>query len=270
MIHLRRMDEYPSDVTLSGVSYTYPEADSPVFTNLSVALPRGLVSLVGQNGTGKSTLLLLASARLQPAAGRVEILGRDSAELTEEGERNRFVSFIYQNMEFESEEPIGALMEFVHEHGFEPTRDPGLIKLLTGVLELEGVLTKRTQEVSKGELQRAIVAFSLLYGSPIIMMDEPIFALEDRQKLRVMDFLRDYSRERALSIYYSVHEFEISREYSDWVLLFYKDRSIFVGPTEQMLTRARIEEAYEFPYGMLYRKEHLYRESLSARRTPLN
>ncbi len=264
------MDDFPFDVRLTGVSFTYPETEKPIFSDLSLSLPRGLVTLVGQNGTGKSTLLLLASARLSPSSGRVEILGRDSRELSEETERNRYVSFIYQNMEFETEEPIGALMEFVHEHGFHATRDPGLIKVLASVLELEGVLNKRTQEVSKGELQRAIIGFSLLYGSHIIMMDEPIFALEDRHKLQVMGFLREYARQRGISIYFSVHEFEISREYSDWTLLFAKDRSIRLGPTEEILTRENIEQAYEIPYGMLYRKEHLYREALSTRRAPMN
>jgi len=264
------MDDIPSDVRLSDVSFAYPETRTPIFDNFSLSLPKGLVTLVGQNGTGKSTLLLLASARIHPARGKVEILGRDSSELTDENERNRYVSFIYQNMEFETEEPIGALMEFVYEHGFHATRDPGLINVLSSVLELTGVLNKRTQEVSKGELQRAIIAFSLLYGSRIIMMDEPIFALEERQKLQVMGFLKEYALERSISIYYSVHEFEISRGFSDWVLLFYKDRSVRLGRTEEMLTRPKIEEAYEIPYGMLYRKEHLYREALNARRTPMN
>ncbi len=264
------MDDVPYDVRLTGVSFAYPETDGMVFGDLSLSLPKGLVTLVGQNGTGKSTLLLLASARLYPTRGKVEILGRDSSELTDENERNRYVSFIYQNMEFETEEPIGALMDFVYEHGFHTARDPGLIKVLTSVLELSGVLNKKTQEVSKGELQRAIIAFSLLYGSRIIMMDEPIFALEDRHKLQVMGFLKEYALERSISIYYSIHEFEISRGYSDWALLFYKDRSIRLGRTDEMLTRSRIEEAYEIPYGMLYRKEHLYREALNARRTPMN
>ena len=47
---------------------------------------------------------------------------------------------------------------------------------------LEKCLSRKTMEVSKGELQRTILAFSLLYGSRILIMDEPIFALEAYQK----------------------------------------------------------------------------------------
>jgi len=196
------MEEPIYDVTLSHVAYTYPETELPVFMDLSLALPRGMVSLVGQNGTGKSTVLLLAGGRIYPGLGTVRILGRDSRELVDENEKNRYVSFIYQNMEFETEESIGDLMEWVYEHGHNEGRDPSLLNVLSKTLELEGILRKRTQAVSKGELQRAIIAFSLLYGSRIIMMDEPIFALEYGQKVRVMGFLMEYARERAISIYY--------------------------------------------------------------------
>jgi ABC-type cobalamin/Fe3+-siderophores transport system ATPase subunit len=252
----------PSEILFERVSYFYPESGQLVFSNLSLELPRGVVTLAGQNGTGKSTLLLLASGILLPIEGRVDIQGVDTRELREETERQRHVSFVYQNMEFETEEPVGALLEYVHEHGYHERKDPALRATLVEVCELQKLLGKRTQELSKGELQRAIVAFSLLYGSRILMMDEPIFALEERQKTRIMEFLVDYVRREALSLYYSVHELEISRKYSDYLLLFYKSGPPRLGPTEELFTREEIEKAYQVPYILLKRKEALIRESL--------
>ncbi|HUZ18910.1 MAG TPA: ATP-binding cassette domain-containing protein, partial [Spirochaetia bacterium] len=152
-------------VTLSDVSYTYPEEDLPVFMSLSIELPKGMVALVGQNGTGKSTTLLLAGGRILPDIGSVSVLGKDTREFSDEDEKNRYVSFVYQNMEFETDEKIGDLMGYVYEHGFHENRDPSLITTLVGAFELSESLNKSTQTVSKGELQRAIMAFSLLYGS---------------------------------------------------------------------------------------------------------
>lgn len=54
-------------------------------------------------------------------------------------------------------------------------------------------LSLTTQTLSEGQLQRAIIAFSLLYGSRVIMMDEPVFALEDRQKDRTFESLMHYA-----------------------------------------------------------------------------
>ncbi len=258
------LDLHP-EIRLEKVSFYYPESEQLVFNELFIELPKGVTTLVGQNGTGKSTLLLLAAGILLPVEGTVYLQGIDTRHLREEQERQRHVSFVYQNMEFETEESIGELLEYVHENGFHDNKDPGLISELIDVCELEKVLGKKTQEVSKGELQRTIIAFSLLYGSKIIMMDEPIFALEEYQKSRIMAFLVDYSRAQGISLYYSVHELDISEKYSDYLLLFHKNGRLELGPTKALFTKSNIEEAYEVPYIMLKRKEAIYREALQER-----
>jgi ABC-type cobalamin/Fe3+-siderophores transport system ATPase subunit len=249
-------------ITFRNVHFRYPEGLRPVFQGLSTDLPAGVVSLVGQNGTGKSTLLLLAGARVYPDRGTVTILGTDSSMLPDTPARDRLVSFVYQNMEFETQQPIGELLETVAEHGFHEHKDPALIRTLVDVFELEPILGKQTQAVSKGQLQRTIMAFSLLYGSRIVMMDEPIFALEDYQKTRALGFLKEYASTHDVSLYYSIHELELSRRYSDSVVLFAKNGSVAVGPTEEMMERSRLEEAYQVPWGMLHKKERLYRDQL--------
>jgi iron complex transport system ATP-binding protein len=257
--------ERRTEIRLENVSFYYPETEQLVFNDLSIDLPRGITTLVGQNGTGKSTLLLLAAGILLPVEGTVHLGGIDTRNLREEQERQRHVSFVYQNMEFETEESIGNLLEYVHENGFHETKDPALIAELIEVCELKRVLGKKTQEVSKGELQRTIIAFSLLYGSKILMMDEPIFALEEYQKHRIMKYLVEYASSRDLSLYYSVHELDISEKYSDYLLLFHKNSRIELGPTSELFNRTNIEEAYEVPYVMLKRKEAIYREALRDR-----
>lgn len=253
------------EIRLERISFFYPESKELVFRELSLDLPAGVLTLVGQNGTGKSTLLLLAAGLLLPSEGTVLLHGNDTRTFREEAERQRHVSFVYQNMEFETESSIGDLLSYVYEHGFRERREPQLLPELVKVCELGPVLAKRTQEVSKGELQRAIIAFSLLYGSRIVMMDEPIFALEEPQKHRVMGFLLDYVRSQGLSLYYSVHELDISEKYSDWLLLFHRDRPPQLGPTRELFNRENIENAYEVPFSLLRTKESLYRKTLLER-----
>jgi ABC-type cobalamin/Fe3+-siderophores transport system ATPase subunit len=132
------------------------------------------------------------------------------------------------------------------------------------VFELAKCLGKKTQEVSKGELQRTILAFSLLYGSRLLLMDEPIFALEPYQKEKVMDFMVSYAREKDLSIYYSVHELDLSEKYSDHLMIFNKDTRLrpLIGPTQELFQRDIIERAYEVPFLMLKNREALFREHM--------
>ena len=249
-------------IRFENVSFSYPETERNIFNSLSLSLPKGIVSLIGQNGTGKSTLLLLTGGSVIPSSGRVTIRGIDTAELRDERTRQKYVSFVFQNMEFETEESIGDLLWQVYENGFHKQKKEDFIAELVKIFELEPVLAKKTQAVSKGELQRTILAFSLLYGSQILLMDEPVFALEDYQKERAMDFVTGYAKEENLSIYYSVHELELSRKYSDYILLFFKDSGPLLGPTREIFNRQTLEKAYEIPYAFLYKQEALYRENL--------
>jgi iron complex transport system ATP-binding protein len=261
------MPDMDAEIRFEGVSYRWVDDEdgsaTPVFAGLDLALPRGIVSLVGQNGTGKSTLLALAAGSLVPDAGRVLVRGVDTRDLRDEPTRQRLVSFVFQNMEFETDEPIGALLEAVHAAGFHAVKRPGFVAELVEAFELAPVLARRTQEVSKGELQRAILAFSLLYGSPLLVMDEPIFALEDRQKDRAMEFLCAYARREDIGLYFSLHELDLSRRFSDHLLLFRRDAPPRLGPTAELFTRENIEQAYEVPFDLLKKREALYRKVLT-------
>jgi ABC-type cobalamin/Fe3+-siderophores transport system ATPase subunit len=250
------------------VSYRWVDEEdgsaTTVFDGLDLELPRGIVSLVGQNGTGKSTLLALAAGSVVPDAGRVLVDGVDTRDLRDEPTRQRLVSYVFQNMEFETEEPIGTLLEAVHAVGFHAVKRPGFVAELVDAFELAPVLARRTQEISKGELQRAILAFSLLYGSPQLVMDEPIFALEDRQKERALDYLCAYARREGIGLFYSLHELDLSNNYSDHLLLFRHGAPPRLGPTAELFTRETIEQAYEVPFDMLKQREALYRKMLTG------
>jgi iron complex transport system ATP-binding protein len=244
-----------------------PDEIMQVFNGVTADLPAAMMSLVGQNGIGKSTLLLLAGARLFPHEGTVTIFGTDTKKFIDaaiepdlEQDRNRLVSFIYQNMEFESQASVGELMEFVYANGFYEKTDPSFLDEIKSAFEMERFLQLKTQQLAKGQLQRAIIAFSLLYGSRMIMMDEPVFALEEPQKDRVFAFLLEFSRSRGIPIYYSAHNLELTQKYSDSMLLFSKTGDFKIGPTSELFNREEIEAAYQAPMDSLYRRDSLYRE----------
>lgn len=259
-----------SPIRFSSVHYAWPDnAEEPVFTDLSIDLPDGLVFLVGPNGIGKSTLLLLAGARVFPQRGAVTILGTDAARFADaaldsalEEERNRLVSFVYQNMEFETEEPIGVLLEFVARSGAAPDRAEALLDEMVRAADLGDRLGARMQELSKGEMQRAIVVMSVLYGSPIILMDEPVFAVEPSRAERLVAELRRLASD-GVTTYTSVHDVELARAHADAVVLFGEDGSVTAGDPGELLDRPRLEEAFRAPYDTLYERQRLYRGLLN-------
>lgn len=265
-------DHHP--VEFDRVDFSYPPEDETdaveVFQSLSIAVPTGVTTLVGPNGIGKSTFMLLAGGRVMPDAGRVSLLGENTERFASaepspelEAQRNQIASFIYQNMEFETQEPVGTLLRYVMEAGNLEESGEELLKDIQDALELESCLERRTQELSKGELQRTIIAFSLLYGSPVILMDEPVFALEEPQKDRVFSFLMEHARSRNLTILYSAHNIDLSAKYSDQTLLFYKEGTLTLGPTPEVFTKEKLEEAFQAPYDTLYQRQSLYRDVLN-------
>ena len=253
-----------SEICFEHVSFHYGESPpgENVFTDLSLNLPCGITSLVGQNGCGKSTFLLLTGGALLPERGTVRIRGQDTAGLRDENARHRVASIIYQNLEFETDKPIGELLNEVHALGFRKKKSSDFVRELIEVFELAPFLGRRTHEVSKGELQRTILVFSLLYGSPVLLMDEPIFALQDSQKDRVMHYLCSHVRVNGLCLLYSLHELDLSKMYSDYLLLFPPGAPPELGKTEDMFTREKIEKAYQVPFVMLRRKEEVFRQQL--------
>jgi ABC-type cobalamin/Fe3+-siderophores transport system ATPase subunit len=250
------------EILIDDITFAYPETGKPVFEHLSISLPKGITVFIGQNATGKSTLMLLAGGILLPEKGRVLICDIDSRNLRDEKERQRLVSFIYQNMEFETEEDINTLLHFVYENGWHKQKDERFVQTLIDVFELSSVLNKKTQNISKGELQRTILAFSLLFGSRIIIMDEPIFAIELHQKERAMKFITGYAKDTGITVIYSVHDLDIVEKYSENILLFHKSGRLQLGTTGEIFKREILEEAYQIPYTMLKTRELLYREIL--------
>lgn len=257
-------------ISMTDVSFRYPDADgtvpdgvAPVFSGLDLELPGGFTFLVGPNGIGKTTLMLLAGARIFPETGTVSIGGRDSKVFLEAGinpeverKRNELVSFVYQNMEFETDEAIGEVLTMVAADG----ADQGVIE----AAGLERRLNVPMHQLSKGEMQRAIIAMSVLFGSPVVMMDEPVFAVEPHRAERLFTWLNEYCRRSGVDIYTSVHDVELARKFADSVILFHKDGPIETGPAEDLLARERLETAFKAPWDTLYRRQNLYRELLRS------
>ncbi len=253
------MDDF---IQFKDVTFAYPndtdENKKNIFQNFSATLPGGFVCLIGPNGSGKSTFMLLASGRLLPQNGCITLCNENLVSMPEE-ERNLKASVIYQNMEFETTDVTGKVLEEVCQKG---QNKEVLLEDVKKVFELESILIRPLNALSKGEMQRTLLAFSVLYGSTSIFMDEPLFAMEAYQKEKALAYLRDYSKNFHVPIYISMHELDLSRKYAENVLLFYPNRDIDFGSPEEILEKDALEKAYGIPATMLKDAEALNRKIL--------
>ena len=267
-------------IEFNDVSFTYPavegdlDADGKpiepraVFEHFTAQFPSGFTSLVGPNGSGKSTFMLLASGRRVPTTGKVLMMGKDIAMMTGEA-KNMRASVIYQNMEFETEDKVRDLLTQVYRSGTLQGKASGilgnddLLKEVIEVFELEGVLDHTLTGISKGEIQRTLLAFSILYGSASVFMDEPLFAMEYPQKEKALSYLRDYCKKTGTTIYISMHELDLTKRFAEKVLLFYPNRDMSFGTPDEVLTDEDLEKAYGLPVEMLKKGEEYTRRDLT-------
>ncbi|MDA3852249.1 MAG: ATP-binding cassette domain-containing protein, partial [Spirochaetaceae bacterium] len=243
------------------VSFSWDD-NTKLFENQSFELEQDVYSLIGQNGTGKSTMMALSAGRLLPQSGRITLLGKDSNELQDENQKNLLASIVYQNMEFESQETLATLFEQVQENGNIKSGAGDLRRELIVALEMENLLNRHLHKLSKGEMQRALIIFALLYGSPLLFLDEPIFAMEEYQKEKALEYLKNHAEINKIALFISVHQLELSKKYSNRTLLFHKDGIIKEGPSSYMHQEGNIEKLFQVPINTLYHKEKLFRDHL--------
>ena len=259
-------------IDFNDVSFSYPveegeDALPPVFDHFTGSIPGAFTSIIGPNGCGKSTFMLLASGRIQPANGKIYLLGQDVNTLAEE-KKNLLASMIYQNMEFESEDKVEQLLSYVYQNGALKANAKGikgsdLFSEVVDTFELSSVMNHGLTQISKGENQRVLLAFSLLYGSASVFMDEPLFAMEDKQKMSALEYLRAYSMETKTPMFISMHELDLTRMFAEKVLLIHPNRDMSYGTVEEVMTNDELEKAYGIPASMLKHNESLPREELA-------
>ncbi|MGH9417369.1 MAG: ABC transporter ATP-binding protein [Terriglobales bacterium] len=175
-----------------------------VFAGLSLQVNRGeMVAIVGESGTGKSSLLHLLSGLDRPSEGDVYFGSRSLAAMGEEelaGFRNREIGFVWQQSyllpEFTAQENV--MMPLLIAGRSRPEAGPQAAQWLDRV-GVGARLQHRAGELSGGEQQRVAMARALVGGPSLLMADEPTGNLDERSGAALFALLRELHREQGLT-----------------------------------------------------------------------
>ncbi|MFY8084319.1 MAG: ABC transporter ATP-binding protein [Rubrivivax sp.] len=173
-----------------------------LFTDWSFSFHSGLTWVRGGNGCGKSTLLQLLGGALSPAGGSLRCAGVD-AQADPQGYRRRVFWCAPGAPAFGHLRPQ-EYIEFVA--GLYPTLDRARVPVVLDALGLAPHLGKRIDQLSTGSSRKVSLAAALVVGSPAVLLDEPLAAL-DRTSIRfVQDWLADAARRRDAAWIVTSHE----------------------------------------------------------------
>ncbi|MGH6861702.1 MAG: ATP-binding cassette domain-containing protein, partial [Phyllobacterium sp.] len=162
--------------------------------NVSLAVHRGeTLAVVGESGSGKSTLARMLVGLEQPTEGRMEIAGRDAAELRRAGPRafGKMIQYVFQDpvaslnprktIRQIMETPLKLLCGYDAEERQRRMRD-----LLEAVQMPEAALARYPHEFSGGQAQRIAIARALAAEAEILVLDEPVSALDVSVQAQVL------------------------------------------------------------------------------------
>ncbi len=199
-----------------GKTYRSGKLDVPALRDVSfAAAPGEFLSIVGPSGSGKSTLFYVLGGLTAPTSGTLTIQGQDVSRLSDAartGLRRAQIGFVFQR--FNLLPTISAYDNIELAHTITGSRQPfdgKLLAHLAGLLNINGRLHHRPNELSGGEQQRVAIARALITRPAIVLADEPTGNLDTVNSDAVLAMLRAASREMNQTVLMITHNPEAAQ-----------------------------------------------------------
>jgi peptide/nickel transport system ATP-binding protein len=205
-----------------------------------------VVALVGETGSGKTTLGRLLVGLLETDGGRVVFEGQDLADVTGRARNalRRRIQFIAQDP-FDVVSPRLTVAEIVREPldvqrvGTAAERDEKVREVLRAVgLPTEAAfLGRHAHELSGGQLQRVAIARALVLEPKLIVADEPVSMLDASEQAKVINLLKEIQNERGMGLLLVSHDLALVRKVADRILVMRQGEIVEGGPANRVVTR---------------------------------
>ncbi|WP_223624474.1 ABC transporter ATP-binding protein [Microbacterium sp. EST19A] len=203
---------------------------------------RQTIALVGQSGSGKSTIAKILTQLETPTSGSVLLDGKPIPR------RGRGLRRYRQQLRMVFQDPFASLnpAHSIRYHVERPLRLDAVVpsdqvesevrRLLEKVrLDADAVIDRRPHELSGGQRQRVAIARALASRPSLLVADEPVSMLDVSIRLGVLTLLADLQREEGLGVLYITHDLATARHFSDEIMVLHHGKVVEHGIADDVI-----------------------------------
>ena len=243
-------------LTVQGLHKTYTLRNGLNFTTLEAVKdvdldlrPGRTVALVGQSGSGKSTIAKILAQLEKPTSGTITLDGEPI------GTRGKALAHYRDHVQMVFQDPFASLNPFhtighhlerpllLHRKATRATLRAKVCELLERVnlTPADSFIDRRPHELSGGQGQRVAIARALAPEPTVLIADEPVSMLDVSIRLGVLNLLARLQREENLAMLYITHDLATARHFSDEILVMYRGEVVERGPADQVILEPQAE-----------------------------
>lgn len=225
--------------------------------DVDLVLPgRGVTALFGHSGSGKTTLLRCVAGLERAAAARIALNG-DCWQDEEGGRRGHFtptwrraIGYVFQEASLFPHLDVRRNLAFGMKRACGRA-DEGEVLAMAARFGIEHLLARRPDRLSGGERQRVAIARALLTRPHLLLMDEPLSALDSARKQEILPYLERLHDELDIPVLYVTHQIEEAARLADHLVLLEAGRVLASGPLGETLARLDLPLARDHDAGVI-------------------
>ncbi len=222
---------------------------TPLISDINIQLnPGEILTLIGPNGGGKSTILKTFTRQLSAVAGTIYLCGDDMGKLSDAQISQRLSMVMTDRItpELMTCQDVVATGRYPYTGRLGILGDADRLKVWEALkmVQAEEFAKRPFYALSDGQRQRIMLARAICQEPEIMILDEPTSYLDIKHKLELVSILKKLVHDEKLVVVMSVHELDLAQKISDTVVCVCKDHIHRVGTPEEIFEKQYIEALY--------------------------
>jgi spermidine/putrescine ABC transporter ATP-binding subunit len=221
-------------VLLDGVTKRYDT--QLAVEGLSITVRKGeFLTILGASGSGKSTTLAMVAGFVSPDTGRILINGHD---MTHTPPGRRGLGMVFQNYALFPHLDVFENVAFPLRVRHVANRDvANRVSEALSTVRLAGMERRHARQLSGGQQQRVALARAIVARPEIVLMDEPLGALDKGLRYQMQTEIADIQRRLGMTVIFVTHDQEEAMNLSDRIAIMERGRVMQIGPPREVYER---------------------------------